>query len=106
MLIGITMGDSCGIGPEVLLKAWSKNELKTPVVVYGDLSILQYYNDLLQYRVPLRSIARISECADGALNVMDAGIMRREDLTIGQVNAESGRAAREYVMAATRAALA
>ncbi len=105
MFLGITAGDSCGIGPEVLLKAWSRGEIKHPVVVYGDLDILEYYNNLLKYGVPLRRISEVSGYCDGTLNVIDLGIMRRENLTIGQVNAESGRAAREYVVAATRAAL-
>ena len=106
MLFGLTMGDTCGIGPEVLLKAWSEGNIRHQVVVYGDLDILEYYNDLLKFGVPLRRIARIAEQSQGTLNVLDAGIMRRQKLTIGQVNAESGRAAREYAVAATRAALA
>jgi 4-hydroxythreonine-4-phosphate dehydrogenase len=95
MLFGITMGDSSGVGPEILLKAFRDGELRHPVVVYGDQGALAYYNDRLGYGVEL-----------GALNVIDAGLMRREDVTPGRLSAASGHAARQYVIAATRAALA
>src|SRR5206468_8661998 len=42
----------------------------------------------------------------GALNIIDHGLMRREDVTAGCLNKKSGQAAREYVISATRAALA
>ncbi len=106
MLFGITMGDSSGIGPEVLLKAFSAGAVKHPVVVFGDLEVLQYYNELLSYGVRFSKIASPGQYRSGALNVIDQGVMRRQDLTVGRINAKSGRAAREYVVSATRAALA
>jgi 4-phospho-D-threonate 3-dehydrogenase / 4-phospho-D-erythronate 3-dehydrogenase len=102
-IYGITMGDSSGIGPEVLLSCFRKGELKAPVVVYGDLEALALYN---QHHVELHRIARPAEFAPGPLNVIDAGMMRRADVTVGRLNRKSGQAAREYVVAATRAALA
>jgi 4-hydroxy-L-threonine phosphate dehydrogenase PdxA len=50
-LFGITLGDSSGIGPEILLKAFREGQLRHPVVVYGDFEALAYYSDLLQYDV-------------------------------------------------------
>ena len=105
MTYGITMGDSSGIGPEVLLHAFRKGELHHPVVGYGDLEALAYYNDRLKYGVALRKISRPSEYREGALNIIDLGLMRREDVTTGALNKKSGQAAREYVVAATHAAL-
>ena len=106
MIIGITAGDSCGIGAEVLLKAHMRGEVKHPVVVFGDADVLAYYNETLGYGVPLRMVDAVTDCAGGCLNVLDAGILKRGELTVGRVNAKSGRAAREYVVAATKAALA
>jgi 4-hydroxythreonine-4-phosphate dehydrogenase len=100
------MGDSSGIGPEILLKAVSRGEIRQPIVAYGDLEILSCYNEHFAYGVPLRRISSPIEYRDGCLNIVDAGILRRADLTIGLLNAHSGRAAREYVIAATHAALA
>ncbi len=53
----------------------------------------------------MHRIANPRECRSGCLNVIDAGLVRRSELAVGRVSALSGRAAREYVVAATRAAL-
>ena len=103
---GITMGDGSGIGPEVLLKAFRAAELRHPVVVYGDMAALEYYNERLGYGVPLRRIASAGERQAGPLNVIDAGLLGRGDVTPGLLSRTAGHAAREYVVAATRAALA
>jgi 4-phospho-D-threonate 3-dehydrogenase / 4-phospho-D-erythronate 3-dehydrogenase len=105
-LYGITLGDSSGIGPEVLLKAFREAQIKHPVVVYGDIESLAYYNDLLQYGLPLRRIDTPAAYEAGSLNVLDFGLLTREEIRPGVLNANSGRAAREYVIGAAKAALA
>jgi 4-hydroxythreonine-4-phosphate dehydrogenase len=105
-IFGITMGDSSGVGPEILLKAYTQGEIRWPAVAFGDLEALYYYNDLFGYGAPLRSISSPAEYRPDSLCVIDAGLMARETITPGRLNGQSGRAAREYVIAATRAALA
>jgi 4-phospho-D-threonate 3-dehydrogenase / 4-phospho-D-erythronate 3-dehydrogenase len=105
-LFGITSGDSSGIGPEVLLKAFRDGRLAYPVVVYGDMEVLADYDQRLGYGVPLRRIRRCADWKAGSLNVLDQGILQRADITPGKLSARAGHAAREYVVAATRAALA
>jgi 4-hydroxythreonine-4-phosphate dehydrogenase len=95
-IYGITMGDSSGVGPEIVLKAWRDGQIHQRVVVYGDWSALDYYNRRLGLGVKL---------GEGGLNVIDFGLMRSEQVTPGQLNRQSGHAAREYVIAAARAAL-
>src|SRR5262245_20646674 len=106
MIYGITMGDSSGVGPEILLKAFRNGELQRPVVAFGDVDALDYYNDRLGYGVPLRAVVRVAEGQPDALKVIDHGRMRRGDITPGQLNRKSGQAAREYVVSATRSTLA
>ena len=106
MLIGVTAGDSCGIGPEILLRSFSRGEVRHAVVAYGDMDVLDYYNTILGCQVPLARVAEPLQYVDGSLNVIDAGLLRREQLTVGKVNRESGKAAREYVLSAARDALA
>jgi 4-hydroxythreonine-4-phosphate dehydrogenase len=106
MLYGITTGDSSGVGPEILLKACANKELNHPFLAYGDLAVLKYYDELLGYRLRLRQSDGPRDYDPECLNVMDQGIMQRADVTPGKLNAKSGRAGREYVVAATRAALA
>jgi 4-hydroxythreonine-4-phosphate dehydrogenase len=105
MLIGITMGDSSGVGPEILLKAYREGRIPCPAIVYGDLAILQYCNELLGYAVPLRKAKGAADAREGFLNVHDFGILQREDLAAGKMSKKSAAAAREYVIAAARAAL-
>src|SRR5690242_8118389 len=105
MIHGVTIGDSSGVGPEILLAAFRKRELRHPFVAYGDADALAYYNDTLRYGVPFRQIAGASEYREGALNIIDHGLLRREEVTPGRLNKRSGQAAREYVVSATRAAL-
>jgi 4-hydroxythreonine-4-phosphate dehydrogenase len=104
-LFGITLGDSSGVGPEILLKAHKNAEIAHPVVVYGDIAALDYYNRQLGYGVSLRSMDRPSEYQAGPLNVIDHQILEQSDITPGKLNAKSGEAAREYVVAAAKAAL-
>ena len=103
---GITMGDASGIGPEVLLAAHCGGQLGLPLVAYGDMAALEHYNRLLGYNVLLRVAAGPADYRPGALNVIDAGILQTEDVTPGALSRRAGYAAREYVVAATRAALA
>jgi 4-hydroxythreonine-4-phosphate dehydrogenase len=103
---GITAGDASGIGPEILLKAFREGGLRYPVVAFGDIAALEYYNERLGYGVKLRRIAGPEEYREGNLDVIDHGILRGEEITPGQLSREAGRAAREYVVSATRAALA
>jgi len=103
-IFGITIGDSSGVGPEILLKAWAGGEIRHPVVAYGDMDALLFYNDRLSLGVPLRAINSPAEYRPGELLVIDHGIVH--DPSPGILSRDSGRAAREYVVSATKAALA
>jgi 4-hydroxythreonine-4-phosphate dehydrogenase len=102
----ITLGDSSGIGPEILLKAFRDSAIKHPVIVYGDLAALEYYNNRLTYGVPLRAVSGPADYDPRSLNVLDHRLLTIEDITAGVLNPKSGAAAREYVIAAAKAALA
>jgi len=104
--LGITMGDSSGVGPEILLKAFREGKVQAPIIAFGDREALEYYNQRLAYGVSMRPIVRPREFQPGSLNVIDAGMLSRQDVSVGKLSAKSGRAAREYVVAASRAALA
>jgi 4-phospho-D-threonate 3-dehydrogenase / 4-phospho-D-erythronate 3-dehydrogenase len=105
MIFGITMGDASGVGPEILLKAYAAGELRYPVVAFGDLEVLERCNRDLGYGVKLRAVNSPAEWWEGALNVVDLGCLKADQVRIGQVDPRSGAAAREYVVAATRSAL-
>src|SRR3954447_18040790 len=107
MILGITMGDSSGVGPEILLKAAASGAITAPYVVYGDLSVLELCNSRLGFGLPLRAVTTPSDRSAGdTVHVIDLKMMSASDITPGELNALSGKAAREYVIAAAKAALA
>lgn len=106
MIFGVTMGDSSGVGPEIILRAWCDGEVRHPVVVYGDLAVLEECSRRLGLGAPLCAVESPRDAQDGALNVIDHKLMTAAEVTPGALNAASGKAAREYVVSATKAALA
>lgn len=105
MLIGITMGDANGIGPEIVLKSFANGSLKERFIVIGDYDILLFANEYLKYNVPIKRVSSLIDIDDNCLNVLDLGIIDRSDLTIGKISKKVGYASIMYVEKATRMAL-
>ena len=91
---GITIGDASGIGPEILLKAYSQHQLPTPFRVFGDRAVLEFYNQKLGWGVDLSS-----------WDIQNPVLLTEADIRPGGLSAPSGAAARQYVIDATQAAL-
>ena len=105
--VAVTMGDASGVGPEIVLLAASKGELLDgEVVVYGDASVLLAGRRILGVDVPINVLDPTDQPRPGALNVVDLALLTAEDHRPGVLDRDSGAAAREYVTAATDAALA
>jgi 4-phospho-D-threonate 3-dehydrogenase / 4-phospho-D-erythronate 3-dehydrogenase len=103
----ITMGDASGVGPEIVLRRASEGALVDgSVVVFGDAAILRHGAERLGLDVAIDMVAHPSDARPGALAVVDAGLLSATDHRPGRLDAASGAAAREYVSAATDAALA
>ena len=104
---GITMGDPCGIGPEIVLKALqARPGYLDRCVVFGSAALLEHYSARFGCSFPIRTAARAAEARPGALNVVDPCPIALGDITVGQVCAAGGRCAFAYVKAAIDAALA
>ncbi|MFZ0134988.1 MAG: 4-hydroxythreonine-4-phosphate dehydrogenase PdxA, partial [Desulfobacterales bacterium] len=108
-LVGITMGDPGGIGPEICVKALAEPEIYDicrPIVV-GDAAVMI---DALRFcRLPL-TIGRCGRPADGryecgTIDVLDLKNMPLDRLCHGQATAAQGQAAFEYVAKAIEMAL-
>ncbi len=56
--IGITMGDPCGIGPEIVVKALAEGSIcaQAHVVIYGFSELLEYAADRAEVNLPWRRI--------------------------------------------------
>jgi 4-hydroxythreonine-4-phosphate dehydrogenase len=104
--IGITMGDPCGIGPEIIARVFADG-LPGQAVVIGDAKVMERAVRALAIPLQVQPIASIDEAVSDAtlipvLNVSDLPA----DLPIGQVDARAGRASYDYVVRAIDEALA
>ena len=104
--IGTTMGDPCGIGPEIVARLFADG-LPQPTVVFGDAGVMERTVRALGLPLRVQSIAMVEEAVhDGktipVLNISDLP----EDLPIGRVDARAGRASYDYVVRAIDEALA
>lgn len=104
-MIGISMGDANGVGPEIVLRAYSQNLIKSEFVVIGDLSVMEYCREQLNLEVPLHGITSIGEYKDDGVNVVDVGILSRDEVQIGQLSRSAGHASLQYVQQGTLLAL-
>ncbi|MBS7623466.1 4-hydroxythreonine-4-phosphate dehydrogenase PdxA [Candidatus Bathyarchaeota archaeon] len=108
-IIGITMGDAAGIGPEIVDKALSKQEIyqiSRPIVI-GDLSVLVDALKVAKVNLKFESITTPSSAKFefGTVDVIDLKNIRLSELRMGQVQAMAGKASVEYVKKAVELAL-
>lgn len=106
MAIAVTMGDPAGIGPELILKAFLEGSVAAGVVVVGDLDVLAACNDTLRLGVALHPAADPCDLRAAAVNVLDARVLTRGEVTPGAMSRRCGAAAATYVRTAVRLALA
>lgn len=97
-IIVITMGDPAGVGPEVTVKALSRDEVWEccrPMVV-GDAAVLERAIRLVGAVLTLREIADASNARhdSAAPDVVSLSNVDIESLAWGQVSAAAGRARR------------
>jgi 4-hydroxythreonine-4-phosphate dehydrogenase len=100
-LLGISMGDPGGIGPEICAKALVYPEiydLCRPLVV-GDAAIMADAVRFCGLDLQVRACSRPSDggYAQGVIDVLDLDNLRLSELEIGTVTAAQGRASFEYV---------
>jgi 4-hydroxythreonine-4-phosphate dehydrogenase len=98
-VIGITMGDPSGIGPEIIIKSFGNEVIRdSNVVVIGDYTVMTAAYDLLKPdSFKLNSVNSISDCSfnNKTLNILDLKLTGMDQLQCGKVNAASGSAAFE-----------
>ena len=100
-ILGITMGDPAGVGPEITVKALQDPKVYEsckPLVV-GDAAILERACGFVGAKCTIHPVADPSEglYEHGIIDILDLGLLRPEDIAIGQVSAAAGDAAFRYV---------
>ncbi|GAA4418065.1 4-hydroxythreonine-4-phosphate dehydrogenase PdxA [Nibrella viscosa] len=96
LVVGITLGDYNGIGPEVILKALQHNRMQricTPVI-YGSMRILNRYRNILNLKDwNLNGIQNISQASHKLTNVITCWNDQNHEIQPGKVTTEAGQAA-------------
>lgn len=101
------MGDPCGIGPEICIKAlMHRPEYLDRCVIYGNIQMLRYYAEKLGYSIELLVVDSAAKAKAGMVNVVDLYPVPQKDIPIGKVSAVGGECAFQYVLAAIQETLA
>ena len=108
-ILGITMGDAAGVGPEIIDKALAKKEfynIARPIVI-GDASVIEDALKVAKVKVDINSVKDVSEAKyeHGTIEVIDLKNIRLSELKMGQVQAMAGEASVKYVEKAVEMAL-
>ena len=105
-MLGITMGDPSGVGPEITVKALAAMapEARSRTAVVGNLGLLERADRLLG--TGLRFVTESLEVASGDVPVVHVPSAGEGDIRDGQLTAAGGEAAYRYVERAVQLALA
>jgi 4-hydroxythreonine-4-phosphate dehydrogenase len=110
-ILGITMGDPAGSGPEIVVKALASQEmydLSRPLVI-GDVAAMQAAADICNWRGQIRSVGDegVAEAGRqfGVIDVLDLKNVDMAHLDRGRVDPMAGKAAYEYIVKGTQLAL-
>ncbi len=108
-VLGITMGDPTGAGPEITVKALCSAEIKglCRAVVVGDAATICAAVEIVKIPVEIRTIKNVSEAqfTDDTIEVIDLKNVNMGKLVRGRVDPMGGKAAFAYVETATKLAL-
>jgi 4-hydroxythreonine-4-phosphate dehydrogenase len=108
-IIGITMGDPAGIGPEVVVKALMDKKVRQSCypLIFGSYDIIFSTAKKLLGKVNLRKITWVEEVKDSKewINVLDCTRFNHTKVRPGKITKLSGRMAADSVIYAVQFAL-
>ena len=107
--IAITMGDPCGIGPEVVVKAMADSrvyETCRPLVV-GNVYAMEQAVSLTGATMTVKEATDPTQSGmePGVIDVVDIHNLNPENITVGEINPTCGKAAMEWVTRAGELAM-
>jgi 4-hydroxythreonine-4-phosphate dehydrogenase len=108
-IIGITMGDPAGIGPEVVVNALLDKKVRQSCypLVFGSYNIIFSTAKRLLKRINLRKVTWVEDVKDsmGSINVLDCTRFDHTNIRSGKITKLSGRMAADSVIYAVQFAL-
>lgn len=97
-LLGITMGDPAGIGPEIILKAFIKrDDFREKSLIFGSEKVLRYYGKILNIGKNIKIINSVNEFDKDMINIINVVDLDISNIKIGEVSALCGDAAYKYI---------
>lgn len=100
-IIGITMGDPAGIGPEIAVKSLGKKEIyeKCIPIVIGDLEALKEANEFTELNLKLNEIKDTNQAKGeyGTIDYINLNFLAPRGWEYKKVSALTGKAAFNYV---------
>ena len=110
-ILAITMGDPCGIGPEITAKALASQRREAPScrpLVVGSAAVLRKAIILAGAELEVRAVAQAGQARyeAGRVDVLDQDLIDADALVPGVVSAQAGNAAYQAVCAAVDLAMA
>lgn len=108
-IIGITVGDPAGIGPEICVKALMEREIYEVCkpILFGDRTIIEHYLKALGVKAEVNIVTDPSQGIFrlGTMDLFDLNeIKDMEEVRIGEISAKAGRACARYIEEAVRLA--
>jgi 4-hydroxythreonine-4-phosphate dehydrogenase len=99
-IMGITMGDAAGIGPEIIIKALNDEQIydQCRPFIIGDAKILERANQIVGSRMKICPINHVDEAqfTHGLVECIDLDLLP-EDLPFGKVSDQAGNASFRYL---------
>lgn len=108
-VIGVTMGDAAGIGPEITAKVFAEPRLRaeTRPLVIGDAGVMTNAVADLGLDLKVRSIDSVAdaEFAPGQIDVLNLPVLSDYEVPLGKADPRCGEASVAYVKKACQLAL-
>ena len=101
-IIAITMGDPCGIGPEIICKSLSEllNEYNFQPLILGNLEALEYAQETIKTHIQfikIDSISRIKNLNDNVIPLIDDSNLDFRQISPGKISKEAGSASITWI---------
>jgi len=98
-IIGITMGDPAGVGPEIIIKALDNKKIYDNVrpLVIGTVDYLKQTMSIINKHLDINKVEKIDDCRfiHGAIDVID--IPGEDKVSFGEISSAAGRVAFECI---------
>lgn len=104
-VMGILLGDACGVGPELIVKLCQENKIYKyckPVII-GDLRIFEQAMKFVDHKVDVKLISKVDEADfsnETCYSFLDQKDLNPEDIQVGELSALSGKAAGDMLFKA------